>query len=283
MFKVQHEKPDMFVLTTQHCYYKCQAIYIKPRIYFSIYGSTITTADTCRHSQDCWSHSTFADEATFLNAIIYPNGIRSNILKVTNAAAHNKFMLPRINIALSMEAAKEGANSLIYKKILWKLAVKKWTFYFPAQLQQHPTRETRRRVQYKWRKICRNSLVTICNVDIKNVGQGHRVRLLQWFHSMACIKMYKRRIWHFCASSHRFRDISTWNIWPWNSRLRSRSTTFVMALFDGKNKNLNFCARYHRFRDMNIWNICSRKRNSMPRSQSVTIVTVPFDANYQII
>ena len=76
-------------------------------------------------------------------------------------------------------------------------------------------KRTGRRVPYKWRKICRNSLVTICSFYLENVGQDDRVRPSQWRHSMVNIKIYKSRICRFCINFHRFRDINIWNIWPW--------------------------------------------------------------------
>ena len=39
-------------------------------------------------------------------------------------------------------------------------------------------------VTYKWRQICRNTLVAICSFDLENVGQGYKVRLSQWLHSI---------------------------------------------------------------------------------------------------
>ena len=56
------------------------------------------------------------------------------------------------------------------------------------------TRVTRRRMSYKWIEICRNSLVTICNFDLENVGLGHWVQLSQLCHSMANIKIYQGHI-----------------------------------------------------------------------------------------
>ena len=111
------------------------------------------------------------------------------------------------------------------------------------------TRATRRREPDKWRQICWNSLVTICNFDLANVGQGHRVRLSQLLHSMTNIKIavseifefeicdiekigqgrgerlsqcspsnvkiYESRDSHFCANSDGLWHITISNIWPW--------------------------------------------------------------------
>ena len=44
----------------------------------------------------------------------------------------------------------------------------------------------------------------------------------------AMTPIYKCHLLQFCVSSHRFRDIDIWNIWPWKSRSRSRSKTFAM-------------------------------------------------------
>ena len=71
------------------------------------------------------------------------------------------------------------------------------------------TRATQRRVPYKWRNISQSSLVIICIFDLENEGLGHWVQLLQCHHSMTNIKIFKRLIWHFCASSHHFQDINT--------------------------------------------------------------------------
>ena len=68
--------------------------------------------------------------------------------------------------------------------------------------------------------ICRNTLVAIYNLYLENVGQGHSVKLSQWFHSMAIIEIYEIRIRHFWTRSHYFQDISIWNIWPWKSESR---------------------------------------------------------------
>ena len=105
------------------------------------------------------------------------------------------------------------------------------------------------------RKICWNSLVTICNFDLENIGQSSRVRLSQWFHSMSNVTVYNSRSWqfwistnfvvvpfggkaaniniykshitHFRTSSHRFPYINIYSIWPWKSR--SRSQTIITA------------------------------------------------------
>ena len=136
------------------------------------------------------------------------------------------------------------------------------------------TTATRRWVSYKWIEICGNSLVTICNFDLENVGLGHWVQLSQLCHSMANIKIYEGRIFfalaltiselksnavlvsqwrhsmakkiistkvmlHFLrANSHRLRYINIWNIWHLKSRLRSLNTTFAMALIDDKNQQV---------------------------------------------
>ena len=44
--------------------------------------------------------------------------------------------------------------------------------------------------------------------DHENLGQGHGVQNSQWSRSMADISVYKSHKPHFCASSHRFRDIN---------------------------------------------------------------------------
>ena len=54
----------------------------------------------------------------------------------------------------------------------------------------------------------------------------------QWRHLMAIIKFYKSLTVHFCASSHHWRDISIWNIWPRSSKSRWRTTTLAMTLLD---------------------------------------------------
>ena len=69
------------------------------------------------------------------------------------------------------------------------LAGKKTKLEEEGEDYEEKTRVTRRRVPSKWRKIYRNSLVTISRFDLENGGQGHRVRLSQWFHSMANIKI----------------------------------------------------------------------------------------------
>ena len=58
-------------------------------------------------------------------------------------------------------------------------------------MRSSKTRVTRRPVPYKWRKICRNSLLTIYNYDLKNVGEGRRAVLSQWFHSLQTYKSIK--------------------------------------------------------------------------------------------
>ena len=73
-------------------------------------------------------------------------------------------------------------------------------------------RETWWRLPYKWRKICRNSLVIICNFYLENEGQGYEVQHSQWCHSMANINIYKRHhITYFCASIQHFWDTNISN------------------------------------------------------------------------
>ena len=45
--------------------------------------------------------------------------------------------------------------------------------------------------------------------DLDKEGQDHEGVFLQWRHSMAKIKIYKRDNMHLCAICHRFRDMST--------------------------------------------------------------------------
>ena len=65
--------------------------------------------------------------------------------------------------------------------------------------------------------------------DLERQDQGQRVQhSLWWCYSMANVEIYKCYLLQFCVSSHRFRDIDIWNIWPWKSRSRSKSITFAM-------------------------------------------------------
>ena len=41
--------------------------------------------------------------------------------------------------------------------------------------------------------FCRHISATISNFDLEDMGRGHRVRLSQWFHSMANVTVYKSR------------------------------------------------------------------------------------------
>ena len=99
--------------------------------------------------------------------------------------------------------------------------------------------------------------------DLQKVGQGHVVHFSQLHHWMANVKNLQKSPRQFCSSSHRFRDIYTYNILHSKSRSRSRRTIFALTLFDGKYKNLqktrNFCAWSYRFRAINIFYLLPSK------------------------
>ena len=56
--------------------------------------------------------------------------------------------------------------------------------------------------------ISRVSEILAFDFKTLNWGQGYGVEHSQWFHSMINIKLYKCRVTHFCAISHRLQDIS---------------------------------------------------------------------------
>ena len=67
--------------------------------------------------------------------------------------------------------------------------------------QVNKTKATRRRVQYKWRQISWNSLENISNFDLKNAGQGHRVRFSNGSFSMANVNVFKSLILYFAQQN----------------------------------------------------------------------------------
>ena len=54
-------------------------------------------------------------------------------------------------------------------------------------------------------------MLTFKMFDLLKVGHGHEVQFSQCLPSMANIELYKSLPEHFCASSHRFRDINVSN------------------------------------------------------------------------
>ena len=146
---------------------------------------------------------------------------------------------------------------------------------------------TRRRVLYKWRHICRNSLVIICNSEHGNVGQRNGKQLLQWWYSMANIKTCKSCIAHFfCASCRHLRDINIWHIWPWKSRSRSLGVNFEMEFVgNGKypnhrSRSVNFCASSHHLEIITFYILPSKSRS---RSKSTNFEMHLSMANIQIL
>ena len=101
-----------------------------------------------------------------------------------------------------------------------------------------------------------------------------------WWQISTSIKSYLT----YLRSSHHFRDINIWNIWPWKSWLTSQSTTLGMAPINGKYQNLwkpHDAWSANHFRDICIWNIWPWKIRSKPRSS--TFAMVPFDGKYQSV
>ena len=79
----------------------------------------------------------------------------------------------------------------------------------------------------------RNSLVTIHNFELENVGQGHGVQLLQWCHIRRQISESIIVVFYIFAPALTVSKILTFEIFdgPW-----TQSTTFTMAHFDKKNQ-----------------------------------------------
>ena len=50
----------------------------------------------------------------------------------------------------------------------------------------------------------------------------------KWSNSIENINLFKLYTWQFFAITLRLRDINIWNVWPWKSWSRSRSTTLAM-------------------------------------------------------
>ena len=125
------------------------------------------------------------------------------------------------------------------------------------------------------------------NFDLHKAGQGHRVRLSQWFHSIANIKTYKSQIWHLLQLSpfpryHCFRDISNWHIWPCKSRSRLRSTTSAIAPFANiklyKSDITHFCAlAVSAILEIDIFDF----NKSRSRPWITILAMAPFDGKYQ--
>ena len=68
--------------------------------------------------------------------------------------------------------------------------------------------------------------INFSKFDFENLGKDHGVQHSQWYQSMVNIKLKKKVSFNaFCASSHHFRDIDFCNVWPWQFRSRSPSTT----------------------------------------------------------
>ena len=90
-------------------------------------------------------------------------------------------------------------------------------------LPQHKSNSTAVAVQM--RQISRDSLVTICKFDLEKHRSKSQNMTFTWAPIRWRISKFIKVVFDifFCASSHCFWDINNWNIWPWNSRLRSRS------------------------------------------------------------
>ena len=86
--------------------------------------------------------------------------------------------------------------------------------------------------------------------------------------------------------------ISTFQMWPWQFRSRSRITTSAVTPFEFvsqwchlmagitvyKSRTTHFCVSSHRFRDVNITKLLTSKRRS--RSRNITLAIEPFDSKY---
>ena len=83
-----------------------------------------------------------------------------------------------------------------------------------------------------------SAILTFLKFDLEKVGQVHQVKFLQWCHLMGNIKIYKSCMMDFWTSSLRFRDISTWIIWPWKSRSMPCSKIVTMGPFYDKYQSL---------------------------------------------
>ena len=141
---------------------------------------------------------------------------------------------------------------------------------------------------YKSRPMHFSLSLTISEIIIfqifyfKKVGQGHKVKILQWRHSMENIIVYRSAAMHFCISSRHFRDINISDLL--HSESRSRSIIFAVLTLDGKYQNLlghpkHFCASSNHFRDINI----SYFLPSTSRSRSWCIIfsMMPFNGKYR--
>ena len=73
-----------------------------------------------------------------------------------------------------------------------------------------------------------------------NLGQGRGVQHSQWCQLMANITTIKAKISRFYAflRSHRYQYISVSNVWLWNLRSNSPSTTFLVVPFVGQHQPL---------------------------------------------
>ena len=85
--------------------------------------------------------------------------------------------------------------------------------------------------------------------DLKNISLGHGVQHAQWCLLLPNIKKINNNYnWHFCASSHRFRDINVSNVWRWKFRPRLPSKAFQVMPFGGENEPLwNSCWAFLRW------------------------------------
>ena len=120
---------------------------------------------------------------------------------------------------------------------------------------------------------------------------------MQWYHSLANYQIFKSRSVHFCASSHRFRDINILRLLSKSTNVSytclsqilpfqiyiyfftlkgtSQREIFAITAFDGKCQNLQisltrFYTSSYRFRDIKITHFLP------PRSRSILRNGVQF-------
>ena len=104
-------------------------------------------------------------------------------------------------------------------------------------------------------------------------------------HLLANSKICKSHPMHFCASSHRLRDINVSNLLSLKRPSMSLSTIFAMTPIDGKCQiykrcATHFCTSSNIFRDLNVSNgfLLSKSRS---RSRRTIFAMTSFDGKYQ--
>ena len=146
------------------------------------------------------------------------------------------------------------------------------------------TRTTRRRVSYKWIEICRNSLVTICNFELRSRSMSTTFAIV----SFDGIYQHLWRSYVF-ALALTVSEILTFEIFTLKKYIKSNAVLITQWRHSMAKKSIStkamlhfLCASSHHFRDINIWNSWPLKSRS--RSLKTTFaITLIDDKNQHIL